>query len=147
MKSPLDTALGFGRFYTFDGSVESCLRSKDRARLDRYNSRLLPSSRSGRYPITRAIGLHLKSFSTLSGFFLPLHLNRLKQFSASCRVFEHSARQVSWVRFLTPEMYGLGRNDGLQAVSCNSVKSVQLKVTLTELKKQRHCCSSRLNCG
>lgn len=58
---------------------------------------------------------------------------------ASCRVFEHSARQISRVKFPASEAYGLGRNDGSQAVSCDTEKSGQLKVTLTELKERARC--------
>lgn len=69
-------------------------------------------------------------------------LNRLDS-RASCRVFEHSARQTRRVKFLPSEAIGLGRNDGLQAVSCNSAKSGQLKVTLTELKLRKRGLSNR----
>ena len=40
------------------------------------------------------------------------------------------------MKFAASEAIGLGRNDGSQAVSCDTEKSGQLKVTLTELKER-----------
>lgn len=93
-------------------------------------------ARSGRVHL----GASTRRLTHLSGFFLPLHRSSLNRSACRC-AFEHSAQRVSRVKFPAPEAYGLGRNDGSQAVSCDTEKSVQLKVTLTELRKQAWNCS------
>src|SRR5580658_8800870 len=83
-------------------------------------------SELSKFPVFRVVGQFPQisaRCSTTRDFFSPSARFDLR---ASCRLFEHSGRQESLVKLQTPELNGLGRNDGLQTGSCNSQKSGQL---------------------